>query len=431
MPEQSAKKMDRFAKEDRSDEQTGQLIQNGRSESNLKENGRDGNSSANTDDLIDLLKQTSQTTGTSSERLVNTTTTTAVQPLHIDANALLVGNDGSTTNQQKERPDGMFKSSVSPVSKSESPVPISTPNVALSQKPSSLVENQPVRANQAINPGNNKKDSPVGAEGSTGGHSKSGSQSMKNVKTNDEGSAHQRSSNQSSVNQRSGKNSQNARASRQSDGKTPEELEAASIVPAEVKIGSANIKTTASQDVPANDKMPTVIENDSKVKVIKEVETAVNNATAMSNNTIATNNVAKSSNNVSPVIGAVNAGVNSDAVVRTRNENRGSDASLKSSTNSIESVRSTDTGVSVNTVRGVSSPREKTGVHTVKRPQEIETLSGNIVRVEQNGEPAWVSILFYLTIILCYAWTRYLIFCSKVYTFARKYIIKVLEDIFI
>jgi hypothetical protein len=41
----------------------------------------------------------------------------------------------------------------------------------------------------------------------------------------------------------------------------------------------------------------------------------------------------------------------------------------------------------VNTVRGVSSPREKTGVHLVKR-QEIETLSGNIVHVEQNGEPA-------------------------------------------
>lgn len=358
IPEQNTGKMERFAKEDKNDKQTGQ--------SESKENGTDGN--ANEVDLVDLLKQTSQTTGTSSERLVNTTTTTAVQPLHIDANALLVErNDGSTTNQH------------SPVPKGESPVTVSTPNAALTSQKS---ENQPVKANQAINPENDKKDSSVGAENNTGGHSKSGSisQSMKSVRMNDENLT-QRSSNQSSANQRSSRNSQNVRP-KPSDGKTSEEPEAAL---AEVKSGSASSKTTASRDVLANDKMPTVMENDSKSK-------AEESETTMKNTTVMTNNVAKSNNNVSPAVGAVNAGVNSDAVVRTRNENRGSDVSLKSSTgvstNSIESVRSTDTGVSVNTVRGVSSPREKTGVHTVKRPQEIETLSGNIVRVEQNGEPA-------------------------------------------
>ncbi|XP_011687305.1 PREDICTED: uncharacterized protein LOC105449672 [Wasmannia auropunctata] len=374
-------KTERFVKEDTSDEQTGQPVQNGRSES--KENGMNGNSSANGDDvpdLRDLLKQTSQAVGTSSERLVNTTTTTAVQPLHLDANALLVErNDGSTTNQQKS--DGTLKSSVSPASKGESPVPVSTSNAALPGQTSPFVENQSVRTSQAINSGNDKKDSPVGAEGGTGGHSKSGSisQSVKSVRINDE--VHQRSTNQSSANQRSGRNSQNAR------GKVSEEPEAASMAPAEVKSGSAGGKMTTSRDVPANDKMPTVMENDSKVRAAEE---ATNNAT--SNNATTTNSVARGNNSVNPAVGAVNAGVNSDAVVRTRNKNRGSDASLKSSTgvstDSIESVRSTDTGVSVNTVRGVSSPREKTGVHTVKRPQEIETLSGNIVRVEQNGEPA-------------------------------------------
>lgn len=391
MPEQSSGKIDRIVKEGRSDKQNGQSVQNGRSESSSKENGIDGNFSGNADDvdLRDLLKQTSQAIGTSSERLVNTTTTTAVQPLHIDANTHLVErNDGSMTNQQKERPDGTLRPSVSPASKGESPVPAaSTPNATLtSQRSSPFNENQSARASQAINPGNDTKDSSVGAEGSTGGHSKNSSvsQSMKSVKTNDE--VHQRSSNQSSANQRSGKNNQNARASKPSGGNASEEQEAAS---SEMKSGTASSKTNVS----ANDKMPTVMENDSKVKAAEGAETTMNNTTAMSNSAMTTNNVAKSNHNVNPAVGAVNAGVNSEhAVVRTRNENRGSDASLKSSTgvstDSIESVRSTDTGVSVNTVRGVSSPREKTGVHTVKRSQEIETLSGNIARVEQNGEPA-------------------------------------------
>ncbi|XP_015113501.1 serine/arginine repetitive matrix protein 1 [Diachasma alloeum] len=85
--------------------------------------------------------------------------------------------------------------------------------------------------------------------------------------------------------------------------------------------------------------------------------------------------------------------------------NHGSEASLKSSksnglsTGSAESIRSTDTGVSLNTVRGVhgvSSAREKRGTHTVKRPDEIETLSGNVMHLErerraENGEPAIVE----------------------------------------
>ncbi|XP_011637838.1 dentin sialophosphoprotein, partial [Pogonomyrmex barbatus] len=390
MPEESNGKADRIIKEGSSDKQTDQSVQNGRSSENLssKENGMDGNS-GNVDDvaLIDLLKQTSQATGTSSERLVNTTTTTAVQPLHIDANALLV-------EQREHQPEGISKSSISPTSKSESPLPVPASNAAsISQKSSPMIENQSVKASQAIGSGNDKKDSPIGVRSSTGGHSKNGSvgQSVKNVKMNDESSAQQRSSNQPSANQRSGKNNQNTRGSRPNDGKAPEESEGSSMTSAEVKNGSAGNKTMAGREVPANDKMPTVMENDLKVKAAEQAGTTTNNGAAVSGN--ATNNVAKSNNNVSPGVGAVNANVNSDAVTRTRkNENRGSDASLKSSTgvstDSIESVRSTDTGVSVNTVRGVSSPREKMGLHMVKRSQEIETLSGNIVRVEQNGEPA-------------------------------------------
>lgn len=384
MPEQSSErfvKMDKTGKavaEGKSDKQTAsQSLQNGRSpEANSTENEIDGNSSSNMDevDLANLLKQTSQTIGTSSERLVNTTTTTAVQPLHIDANTLLVEPN------QKERSEGMSRS-VSPASKGESPVPVSMQSTtSMNQK---SVENQSVKTNQTSNnPGTDNKDSSVNADSNTVGHTKSGSigQSTKTVRINGEGSTHQRS-NQSSANQRSSKNSQNARGSKQSDGKTPQESETI-----EVKSGSAGSKIATSGEIPMNDKMPTVKENDSKI-----VRTTENAETAMSNTATVNNSKTASNNNVNSTIGTVNASVNNGAVTRTRNENRGSDASLKSSTGastgSIESVRSTDTGVSVNTVRGVSSPREKTGVHVVKRSQEIETLSGNIAHIEQNGEP--------------------------------------------
>lgn len=74
------------------------------------------------------------------------------------------------------------------------------------------------------------------------------------------------------------------------------------------------------------------------------------------------------------------------SVRRLQNEQQmGSAASLKSTAGL--STGSTDTGVSVNTVRGVSSAREKRGMHVVKQPQGIETLSGNVVHLEQNGEP--------------------------------------------
>nr|XP_012234349.1 PREDICTED: protein stum [Linepithema humile]XP_012234350.1 PREDICTED: protein stum [Linepithema humile] len=363
MPEQNSersKKTDKAVREGKGNKQGGQSVQNGRSSEVdvVYEMEIDETFSGNADevDLRDLLKQTSQAIGTSSERLVNTTTTTAVQPLHIDANTLLTErSDGSTMSQSKERIDVAR----SPVPKDASPVPASTQNAAsTSQKSAPSAENQSAKANNA---GNDKKDPSAGADvGSIGGHSKSGSvgqSSAKNVKVNGEGTS-------------------------------------AAMTPAETKSGSAGSKAATNRELPANDKMPTVMENESMVAKAgqeAEVKTATANSATATNN--ATNSAAKSNNSVNPAAGAVNASVNaSGAVVRARNENRGSDASLKSSTgvstDSIESVRSTDTGVSVNTVRGVSSPREKTGVHMEKRSQEIETLSGNIVRVEQNGEPA-------------------------------------------
>ncbi|EZA49760.1 hypothetical protein X777_11632 [Ooceraea biroi] len=365
MPEQNSEKPRRAILATKNENgQSSQSIQNGRSpDPDSRENGVDG-SSGKVDEvhLMDLLKQTSHASGTSSERLVNTTTTTAVQPLHIDANTLLVERNETVAagNQQRERHDGTSsKSSISPTPKDESSAVVSSAQNA-GQK-STPLEHQTAKSS---NPENDKKDSPVGAEGGTREHSKTSSfgQAARNVVRMNGESSVRFAVNQSSANLRVGRNG----------GKV----------------------VAGDREVPASDKMPMMTENKSEMArtTMAEDETRTN-AEAMTNNRMANNATTmtiKSNSPASSAIGAVNASVNASGM-HVRNANRGSDASLKSSTgvstDSIESVRSTDTGVSVNTVRGVSSPREKTGVHVVKR-QEIETLSGNIVHIEQNGEPA-------------------------------------------
>lgn len=66
------------------------------------------------------------------------------------------------------------------------------------------------------------------------------------------------------------------------------------------------------------------------------------------------------------------------------------------SVESLGSARSTDTGVSVDTVKGMSSAREKSGVLTMKKPEAIETLSGNVMAAERNGDTKWVWVCFEL-----------------------------------
>jgi len=391
MPEQGTKPRRAIVITKDEDGQSSRIQNGGLSEPNSKENGTDGGS-GKVDEvhLMDLLKQTSQATSTSSEHLVNTTTTTAVQPLHIDANTLLVERNETTGNQQRH--DGTSsKSSVSPASRDESLA--LTHNVGQKSMP---LENQ---SSQSTNPGNDRKDSPVGAEGGVRGHSKNSSlqgQAARNVaRMNGDGSVHQRSYNQSSANQRPGRNDHNARGVRPSDARPPEGSEMTSMTSAEVNSGSVGGKVAAGgREVPTTKSEPRMARAAVEDEARTDAEaTTMNSTTTMSNNTATmTMTTTKSNNHASSAVGAVNASANaSGSAARTRNANRGSDASLKSSTgvstDSIESVRSTDTGVSLNTVRGVSSPREKTGVHVVKR-QEIETLSGNIVHVEQNGEPA-------------------------------------------
>jgi hypothetical protein len=111
-----------------------------------------------------------------------------------------------------------------------------------------------------------------------------------------------------------------------------------------------------------------------------------------------TNNLPNSTNDSkkpspSSIVNDVNS-EDKDSEENTNHLNRvivNNEVSLKSqaeavSSESLGSTRSTDTGVSVNTVRGVSSAEEKTGLHLIKRSEEIETLSGNIVHISKSGE---------------------------------------------
>lgn len=138
------------------------------------------------------------------------------------------------------------------------------------------------------------------------------------------------------------------------------------------------------------DVMEMVEKNEKKLKVDEKSEkshldpSGVTGNTSMNNLLVEKHDISESNtSSESPVIQS-----------QDKLRNHDSETSLKSSnglsTGSVESIKSTDTGVSLNTVRGVSSAREKRGTHIVKRTQEIETLSGNVINLEnqQNGEPA-------------------------------------------
>ncbi|KAK1127419.1 hypothetical protein K0M31_003958 [Melipona bicolor] len=386
--------------------------------------------------LIDLLRQTSAATGTSS--VVNTTATTAVQPLHIDASpSVLLDAEVSERRGQQEK-----TKSQQDLSNSKS---ANTPSVDAAAKQAQSFQvvsgnedhrqtNPPISKPGKSSGGRTKaggtesrNDSPVPTE-NVGSHSKSNSisQSMKSVSkasntASNTGSATQQRSNRIVQN---AINDQNAKNCRPNEQKIEE---SASVQPASTNVQSSSTK--ANEVEPASDStrnpsstdaqrtavsvanasvkqedpartMPRSTNNpEATTKVVANAITATaKNASVPARSTFDRSTTAstRASNNVSNVAGAVNndsrnansAGRNAKA----RADNHGSGASVKSSArvsvDSIESVRSTDTGVSVDTVKGVSSPREKTGMHVVKRPQEIETLSGNVMYLEQNGEPA-------------------------------------------
>ncbi|XP_076667961.1 mechanosensory transduction mediator stumble isoform X2 [Andrena cerasifolii] len=415
--EKSKKGADKGSKEGRAgSQQANGSSQSGKqSGTGSKESQSSGKNSSSADrasnlDLIDLLKQTSAATGTSS--VVNTTATTAVQPLHIDANAAPLDKDAAErknpekTRSQADPPNSKPSNSSNSDSQGKQVQSSQATSEERSSNPPSSKSTKPSNNyNRAKGGPDSRTDSPVPTETSSS-HSKSNSvgQPAKNfakVNGTGTGSATVRSSrNQNSTNE------QTAKGSRSSEQKS-DESGPAQTAPATNATKASEAEAT--NDLAKNSSSKEMIRSASRItsatakqedsrtmsKPTPDPETktaAIANSGSMAGNTVVGQpTTATKANNVSAMAGAVNGSKTVTSAGAKRPEDHGSGTSVKSSTgmsvDSIESVRSTDTGVSVDTVRGVSSPREKTGMHVVKRPQEIETLSGNVVHLEQNGEP--------------------------------------------
>lgn len=367
--------------------------------------------------LIDLLKQTSTATGTSS--VVNTTATTAVQPLHIDANAILL--DGKDSLEKKNVAEERSKSQQNSLSNDNKSS--SSPNVDDSSKQiqsSQLVgssEDHHRQTNSQISRSNksngnynrmksgmeSRNDSPIPND-VVNNHSKSNgtgqSAKSKSAVTSNVDSATQRSNNKIQMN--NAINDPNGKNSRPNDAKIEESV-TFQPVSNSAKTNEVESSKDSTRNSSSTERGSTVVSvnsgsvkqeeartisrstNNSGTRVVANAGTVIVKSTSVSDRS----SISSKANNNALVNNDAKK-VNSETGAKVGNE--GSGTSLKSSggvsVDSIESVRSTDTGVSVDTVRGVSSPREKTGMHVVKRPQEIETLSGNVVHLEQNGEPA-------------------------------------------
>lgn len=367
--------------------------------------------------LIDLLKQTSTATGTSS--VVNTTATTAVQPLHIDANAILL--DGKDSLEKKNVAEERSKSQQNSLSNDNKSS--NSPNVDDSSKQiqsSQLVgsgEDHHRQTNSQISRSNksngnynrmksgmeSRNDSPIPND-VVNNHSKSNgtgqSAKSKSAVTSNVDSATQRSNNKIQMN--NAINDPNGKNSRPNDAKIEESV-TFQPVSNSAKTNEVESSKDSTRNSSSTERGSTVVSvnsgsvkqeeartisrstNNSGTRVVANAGTVIVKSTSVSDRS----SISSKANNNALVSNDAKK-VNSGTGAKVGNE--GSGTSLKSSggvsVDSIESVRSTDTGVSVDTVRGVSSPREKTGMHVVKRPQEIETLSGNVVHLEQNGEPA-------------------------------------------
>ncbi|XP_066586724.1 protein stum [Prorops nasuta] len=331
--------------------------------------------------LLELLKKSSGATGTSS--VVNTTTTTAVQPLKIDQTP----KDSKSTSPVAKDEE---KSSDSSATKEEAPVvqvlkQAAAPKEERTNNFQKAVSRLPKisRLKSVNDSGSPGTGSPKTASPRTVG------QSTKNqVRLN--GSTEQKpnkdipdpskSPNTKLVQAKDGISSSSSTSSLVDGTKMAESKETLE--------KSSSEKSESTRDVETPEVIMENIRKDLGVAGDKMAALESNLARADAMSMAAKgNSVRVDANGESLKLGTSE---NSEGKGLNRG-NRGSNPSLRStgvSSASLESAGSTDTGVSVDTVKGVSSPREKKGVHVVKRPQEIETLSGNVMHLEQNGEPA-------------------------------------------
>lgn len=380
--------------------------------------------------LIDLLKQSSGATGTSS--VVNTTTTTAVQPLQIEAAAILLENDRASSSEATsgKSPTG----SPSPANTDVSPEPATSPKPT-NDAGSSTKTNGVTNGGQEMLAGEKRIDNRTKENGSSLTTVGSSSSVQKNpTKASSEessGAAGNPTKKEPLGGPSSGQNSKDKAASKDSAAGLPVGAKKSVLTRngiqdgsrGEMRLGSAKpgSRTANATNNPNNtvatertgsgraDSSSDNVEASGKLLTGKPVEslpslTSGHRKTDSKGSTrsiVASNNTAGDDpmRNISRNVGAANpeTAVPSGNPAESEEGNKfltnhGSETSLKSSnglsTVSVDSVRSTDTGVSVNTVRGVSSAREKKGMHMMKNSDEIETLSGNVMHLERNGEPA-------------------------------------------
>ncbi|XP_046746542.1 nucleolar protein dao-5 [Diprion similis] len=315
--------------------------------------------------LIELLKQSSGASGTSS--VVNTTTVTAVQPLQIDAAALL---DGEAVKALEKEPEVKRRN---PDSGRKAPAARPT---AISVPPSTVLPK--INGAQKTPTGMTKPDAGTDSPPREGKN-----ETPKNLhQIIDKPNGHSVDGNK--THNGGGKN---ANVEHREVILTPDMNRgrhpmgsAQNRVNADVKGTKENVDSTvdssAGEDLHAGSKTGSVKGSDGSV---------ISSARTVKSDGI------RGAMDVSGSVGSNGSSVvvnNQGSAIR-RSEDihgmMGSAVSLKSTAGL--STGSTDTGVSVNTIRGVSSAREKRGMHMVKQPQGIETLSGNVVHLEQNGEP--------------------------------------------
>ncbi|OXU28619.1 hypothetical protein TSAR_010924 [Trichomalopsis sarcophagae] len=273
--------------------------------------------------LVDLLKQSSGATGTSS--MVNTTTTTAVQPLHIDAASILRDAEGE-----------------------------------LVAKLTSLErqQNLELKENSRSSPATNRR---TDATDAGKGKNATNAQTMIKHFGPNSGPEDKGSSSAGNVTEQPGKANEIRLDATADVEKSKEEPEKQRSTPA----AASHKKTESKASIGESTKKIAV---SSRVSSANDVSTAGDVTTDKSQQQQQQNG--------------------SNRTKRSNNESSLESQARAVSQESLGSLRSTDTGVSLNTVRGVSSAKEKTGLHMVKRPEEIETLSGNVVQLERNGDHA-------------------------------------------
>lgn len=346
--------------------------------------------------LAELLKQSSGATGTSS--VVNTTTTTAVQPLKIDATAI---NSESKEITTKITSNGNQKKSEIPGKKDGDP---NVKSKTVESSTSSKIADQKTAQVQETNL--NSKP-PASTTLSTSTTTTTTTPNSKNTTPDDVVMLGTNSSENVAKNtmKTAGKNPNEPPNESQ-----PSSVKVANVTSVPAAVTTTTTTSTSDSKTKLNDKSGEKIVENTKERTKGDVE-IVNEVNKSSNKRLEANVQApehqktesKNSDPISVQIMSNAPGLVTNSVTKVENNssvnnsvekirNQGSGVSLKSSagksSDSVESIRSTDTGVSLNTVRGVSSAREKKGVHMEKRTQEIETLSGNVGHLERNGEPS-------------------------------------------